>query len=274
MGTSRAEIRRSVARMLSDYHEATDVTGVGTATFVDPVNLARESGFFKGMQILFTNPLSPHVGTVATVTSSHGPTRTVSFEPPLATDTIVGETIEMYNFKGRGTTIAQYNASINDAISMARQQHALIPHVYTYPDAFSRTSPSITIPDDFVSFSGVETTERNGYLYAPVPASYHVDRLARTVRFTRGSDVDRLHGLTLTIRGYAMPALLNDDADETSIDLEWLYNEVKAQLLERMVASQNPVSTADRLYLQERQEAAGKRTLIIPRAVPNTVRLM
>jgi hypothetical protein len=151
MATTRAEIRREVARMLSDYQEATDATGGSTGSFVDPINLARESGFFKGMQILFTNPASPHAGTIATVTSSNGPARTIYFEPPLASATIPGETIEMVNFKGRGTTVSQYNAAINAALMKARQQHAIVPVATTLPDLFSRTNPRIAIPATFLS---------------------------------------------------------------------------------------------------------------------------
>jgi hypothetical protein len=40
-----------------------------------------------------------------------------------------------------------------------------------------------------------------------------------------------------------------------------------------MVASGMPVGTQDRLYLQERTEASGKRPIIVARAMPNTIRL-
>ena len=76
------------------------------------------------------------------------------------------------------------------------------------------------------------------------------------------------------MRGYAMPSLLDDDDDETNIDLEWLFNEVKAAILERMVASGAPTTMSDRLFLQERNESIGKRGLIVNRALPNTVRLL
>ena len=273
MATTRAEIRRNVARMLSDYHEATDATGGQTGVVVDHINLARENGYFKGMQILFTNPDSPHAGTIATVTSSQGDTRAIYFEPALASPTIPGETIEMVNFRGRGTTIDQYNAAINAALMIARQQHAIVPTTYAVPDLFDRSSPYIDIPATFVSFARPEVTERDGRRYVVQPGEYIVDRLARQVEVTRASTMQRLHGLAVTLRGYAMPDLLESDDDETNIDLEWLFNEVKAQLLERMVASGMPVTSADRLYLQERREAEGKRTLVPPRAVPNTIRL-
>lgn len=270
---TRAEIRRSVARMLSDLYMATDSTGGRTNAVVDTVAFARESGHFDGMQILFTNPSSPHYGTLATVTASDGPNRTVYFEPPLASASIAGETVELYNFRNRGTTVSQYNGAINDAISIARDQHALIPISYDVPDAFSRTSTVIDIPDTFAAFTGVRATRRDGRPYRVKPGSIYVDRMFRTVEVVAPAEIDYLHGLSLELVGYAKPELLNDDDDETTIDSEWLYNEVKAQVLERMVASGLPVSSQDRLYLQERNEAGGKRPIIVQRAAPGTVRL-
>jgi hypothetical protein len=259
--------------MLSDYHEATDAAGGTTNAFNDPRGLARENNYFKGMQVLFSNPVSPHYNTVATITQSDGPTRTIYFEPPLAVPTIPGEAVELYNFRGRGTLIGQYNGAINDAISQARQQHVLLPHTETVSGFFSRQFPEIVIPSIFVSFARVEATLRNGQTYRLKPSEYRVDRMSRTVEVWRSQSRDRLHGMALRLVGYVSPGLLNTDDDRTTMDLEWLYNEVKAQLLERMVASGMPVTGQDRLFLQERNEASGKRALIINRAMPNTIRL-
>jgi hypothetical protein len=76
-----------------------------------------------------------------------------------------------------------------------------------------------------------------------------------------------------TFVGYAQPSLLADEDDTTGIDPEWLFNEVKAQVLERHLASNMPIGAQDRLYLQERTEASGKRSMTMARALPNTIRL-
>lgn len=273
-GATRREIRRSVARMLSDLYEATATTIGATTSMTDSRTFARESSHFKGMQVLFTKPDSPHYGQIVTVTNSDGPTRTINFEPPLTSLVEPGDTVEMVNFRGRGTTISQYNGAINDAISAARQQHYILPYLHPVEESFSRVTPPIAIPAFFISFAGITTVERNGRTYHVQPGEYRVDRLAKTVEITRNSTIERLNGLNLTLRGYVMPSLLTSDDDRTSIDLEWLYNETKAAILERMVASGMPIQTADRLYLQEREQSVGKRTLIMHRAVPNTIRMM
>ena len=275
MAVTRRQIRRSVARMLSDYYEVTAVGGGPTQTtqVTDPTGLARESGFFNGMQLYFADEDSPNYGTIATVTNSDGPTRTIYFEPPIPTGVVDGETIELYNFRGRGTTVDQYNGAINDAISIARDNHALIPHVVELDDPYNQRIPQLTIPDSFASFAYIQFTDRRGYIHALRPQSVKVDRLTRTVsllpRYTSG-----YHGLVPTIVGYAQPELLASDDDETAIEVEWLYNEVKAQILERMLAAGMPVGSQDRLYLQERTEAGGKRPVILTRAASNTVRLL
>jgi hypothetical protein len=271
-GINRRSIRRTVARMLSDFYEARDSVGQQTGQITDTRGLARETGFFNGMQVLFSNPASPHYGTISTITRSDGPTRTIFFEPPLAVPSIAGETVELYNFKGRGTTVDQYNASINDAILIARELHDLTPVSVVGDTAWSSQTRSLAVPENLVSFTGVSFTGRDLRVNHIPAGAVRVDRMTRTVEL-RGSQVTRWNGYTPTFYGYVSPELLESDEDYTAVNSEWLFNEVKAQILERMVASGMPVGTQDRLYLQERTEASGKRPIIVARAMPNTIRL-
>lgn len=269
MAISRREIRQTVARMLSDFYEATATAGE-TNSLTDPVNLARETDFFKGMNVFF--PDAPHAGLVSTVTQSDGPTRTIFFEPPLATSVSVGERVELYNFKGRGTTAAQYNASINDAIRVARDMHALIPITATDSDVFDHTTGVLTIPDEFVSISGISFPLSDGRARMIPQNQVDVSRFTGTIT-VKARYAYPWTGKTATFYGYGLPDLLLDDDDETWIESEWLFDEVMAQILERMVASGMPVGSQDRLYLQERTEAGGKRPMIVTRAAPNTIRI-
>jgi hypothetical protein len=274
MGVPRLEVRQMAAGMLNDYWTGTAATGGEFGAITDPIQFARESSYFNGMQIHFTNPESPNYGRIATVTRSDGPTRTIYFEPPLPHPVVTGDTVDLYNFRSRGTTIDRYNAGINDAIRMARQQHALVPISYTFDTMFARHIPYLMVPRDFVSFYGLETATPDGYFYQVRPRDIRVDRMSRRIEITSRSAAERLHGRYLTVRGYAMPSLLMTDEERTSIDLEWLLNEVKAQVLERLILGGAPVGSQDRLFLQERTEANGKRAVIIAQALPNTVRFM
>jgi hypothetical protein len=272
-GANRRQIRRSVANMLHDHTFATDLVGGETSQFRDPDTLARPTNYFQGMQLLFANDASPNFGHVATVTVSDGPTRALAFEPPTPVATIPGETVEMYNFRGRGTSYDLYNAAINDALMQARQQHYPVPYSFTLTDPFSYTSPYFTIPAEFTYFYGIDTIGYGSRLYDVKAGDISVDRYNRVITVRGKWGLNKLNGYYPTIRGFAAPALLLDDDDVTNIDLEWLFSEVKAQVLERLVASNMPVGATDRLYLQERNEATGKRAMIIPRFPPGTIRL-
>jgi len=273
MGSTRAELRRTIANQLGDFYPVT-VTQVGTTNnMFDSYNLAGETNKFKGMQVLVLDADPQNVGKIATVTYSDEVSRSISFEPPLPAPMQVGDTAELYNFKSRGSTIQQYNQAINTAILQAREQHAVIPYTVTLTSAFLRTSPYIDIPGIFTHIVTVDALNARGGTVRLKPGDMMVDRFSRSIEVHRRG-VNSLHGLTLRLRGYVAPNLLNSDTDQTSLDAEWILNEVKAQLLERRMAAGEPVGQQDRLFLQERNEASAKRAVILTRVAPNTVRLV
>lgn len=271
-GISRRELRRSVAHQLYDLADATAWNGGQTGQFTDPINFARETNYFKGMQALFSSPESPNYGRLATVTRSDGPTRTIFFEPPLQNVTLPGEKIELYNFRGRGNTVEWYNHSINDAIRIAREQHAVLPWKETLVDAIGKHG-QILIPETFTQVSGVRFLTYDGSTYTVRPKDMEIDRFSRSIEL-KGQALYMGLGKYPTILGFARPSLLDHDDARTLIDPEWLFNEVKAQVLERNVASGMPIGSQDRLFLQERTESGGKRTMVVSRVPPNTVRLV
>jgi hypothetical protein len=257
--------------MLSDYQSAEASAAGETGQLTDPINLARETDYFKGMQVVFTDPDSDNYLHIATVTRSDGPLRTIYFEPPVPTSIPEGDTIDLYNFRGRGSTYNQYNRHINDAITIAREQHALIPHSVEGDTEYNYTTRRLTIPDALTSFAYITFEDYQGRTRNITPRNLRVDRLTREV--VLGYSTSGWNGYMPTFVGYAQPSLLADEDDTTGIDPEWLFNEVKAQVLERHLASNMPIGAQDRLYLQERTEAAGKRSMTMARALPNTIRL-
>lgn len=272
MSITRRDLRRSVAHMLDDYALATDAAGGFTNQFTDRTNLARERGYFQGMQLYFCNPSSPHFGHIATVNRSDWETRTIYFEPPLPSNSIAGEQVEMYNFRGMGSTKRQYDHSIADAVTIAREQHAVIPLVVAATDPLDRRNPSAVIPNDLTSFSYLRFDLPSGNFYNLPFRNVRVDRLTRTVTVT-GAAGYSMGGKAFSFVGYGQQPIPQDDDDLIHINTEWMMNEVKAQVLERLIAAGRPVGSQDRLYLQERNEAGGKRPLTVARAVPNTIRL-
>jgi hypothetical protein len=271
MGITRRELRRSVARMLNDYHRATASTEGETGQITDLVFLARETDYFMGMEVIFTDEESPSYLHRATVTRSDGPNRTIYFEPPVPTSIEVGDTVDLYNFRGRGSTHDQYNAHINDAIRIARESHALVPLVVVGDTTYDRNVRTLDIPAELISIAYITFTDYSGRVRRIPPSSMRVDRLTGQVTFS--SSAYTWHGYEPTFVGYGLQDLLDQDDDVCNIEPEWLFNEVKAQILERNVASGMPIGSQDRLFLQERTEAGGKRPMVITRALPNTVRI-
>ncbi len=273
MGSTRAELRRTIANQLGDYYPVL-TTQVGTTNnMFDNFNLAGETNKFKGMQVYVTGGTYANIGQITTVTLSDEVSRSISFEPPLPVDTQAGDTAELYNFKSRGSTIQQYNQAINTAIMQAREQHAVIPYTETVAGSFLRTSPYIAIPIIFTHITSVDALDARGATVRLKAGDMLVDRFSRSIEVHRRG-VNSLHGLSLRLRGYISPALLDSDTDRTSLDAEWILNEVKAHLLERRMAAGEPVGQQDRLFLQERNEASGKRAVILTRVAPNTIRLV
>ncbi len=271
-GTTRAELRRTIANQLGDYYPVVATQSGQTGNMFDNYNLAGETNKFKGMQVLVTGGTYANLGQITTVTLSDEASRSISFEPPLPIATQVGDTAELYNFKSRGSTIQQYNQAINTAILQAREQHAVIPYTYTATDSFIRTNPYIDIPDYFTHIVSVDALDARGATVRLKAGDTMVDRFSRSIEVHRRG-VNSLHGLSVRLRGYVAPNLLNNDTDRTNLDAEWILNEVKAQLLERRMAAGEPVGQQDRLFLQERNEASAKRAVILTRVAPNTIRL-
>ncbi len=273
MGSTRAELRRTIANQLGDFYPVIVTQAGTTGNMFDNFNLAGETNKFKGMQVLVTDADAQNVGRITTVTHSDEATRSISFEPPLPDPMQVGDTAELYNFKSRGSTVQQYNQAINTAILQAREQHAVIPYTVTLTNSFLRTSPYIAIPDIFTHIVTVDALNARGATVRLKAGDMMVDRFSRSIEVHRRG-VNQLHGLALRLRGYVAPNLLENDADWTGLDAEWILNEVKAQLLERRMAAGEPVGQQDRLFLQERNEASGKRAVILTRVAPNTIRLV
>lgn len=100
-----------------------------------------------------------------------------------------------------------------------------------------------------------------------------MDRFTRTVTIS-GNARRAFHGpQSVTVTGYVRPAPLHDDHHRTSIPLEWLIVEVKAELESHDVTTGMTQGMRDRLYNLDRGAADGRRISIIGTRAPNTIRL-
>lgn len=272
-GSTRAELRRAVAAELGDLVMATATRDATTDTLIDDVHLARETRHFNGMQLMCVEGDERNIGKVATVTASSGPERSVTFTPALPAMTVAGDVFELVNRRGMGWTFDQYNRAINVAIQRAGEQHAEIPYSEVVTQYGTWRSPEIVIPDAFTSFSAVVVADRFGQKRKVPQTDLRVDRYARTVTI-RGNARKWFHSPTsVTVQGYVRPAPLETDYARTSVPMEWLIVEVKAELESHDVTTGMTQGMRDRLYNLDRGGADGRRVAIIGTRAPNTVRL-
>lgn len=273
-GVTRGELRRMIADELGDLRTVV-ATDAGTVdSVVDTINLAKEAHHFDGMQILCTAGIPANVGLVSTVRSSNQITSSVTFSPALPEATYTGDMFELYNFRGTGWNVAEYNRAINNAIDrVGHIGHFLIPHEVTLPDTYNPASGEVVIPPEFAYFSGMYYKGRSRTAREQMKYTwYKVNKFSRTVSINRqfGS---RLHGSAITMFGYVRPQQMFSDTDETSIPAEWLVPHVKGMLTGQDVNTGVTQGARDRTFNFYSQGADGRRMSIIGTRAPNTVRL-
>lgn len=272
-GSSRAEIRRAVAAELGDLVLVTATADGTESSIIDTVNLARESRHFDGMQVLCTGGDGSNVGRVATVSASSGEYRSITVVPPFPAKVLAGDTFELVNRRGMGWTIDQYHRAINVAIQRAGEEHAVVPYSEEVVERIDWREPALVIPEAFAYFSGVTVTDGTGRTRKLPPKDVRVDRFARTVAIG-GASRRRFFGYTAArIEGYVRPAPLTEDTHRTTVQLEWLIVEVKAELESHDLSTGVSQGSRDRLYNLDRGGADARRIGIIGTRAPNTIRL-
>lgn len=270
--TTRGALRRLIALTVGDLLLATATQDGTTSQAISASAFAAEANHFAGREVRFTGGTAVNVGQTRTVRGSDPVSRSITLADPLPAPVAAGDTMELYNQRGLGWSVAMIDEAINSAIRLAGDMHATVPLVADAPTAFSRLDPTIPIPADFTHFEGLEYTDRRGARCALKPAQYRVDRFDRTVT-VRGDMVDALNGLTPRLRGHRRPPLLTVDGDATDIPTDWIVSQVAALLLGGDVAAGYTTQGRSQLYAADTRAADGKRPITITRYGPNCVRL-
>ena len=269
-GASRAELRRAIANRLGDF-QAVFATAQGQeGTVIDSVNLAQPLNAFNGMQIICTHSSWPqNIGHIANVTSGSPANRSINFEPPMPHVSMPGDAFEMYNYRGTGWRINDYNLAINSAITRAGDEHAPIPHFaeVDHDDEY------ISIPIEFSHLTGVDAIDRSGKRKRIPFSSYQVWPATRELTLSgrysyRGGSYRKLR-----ITGFRKPDKLLTDEARTHIPFDWLVFEAEATLLQHDVTMGVTQGDRDRVLAMTRQGADGRRSMVIRSFPPNTVKI-
>lgn len=269
-GASRAELRRAIAASLGDLTQVTATENKEQGTIVDNVNLAQPLNAFNGMQIICTYSAWPqNIGHIATVMSNNPADRNINIEPPLPQISMQGDTFELYNYRGNGWRVDQYNGAINQAITRAGDEHSPLPYDVT----IAHDGEYLTIPPEFSHFSGVYATDRSGNRKKVPPANVHVERSTRELSLSGRYSYKGGQYRTLRIVGSRRPdQLLTDDA-RTHIPFDWIVFEASAILLGNDVSMGITQGERDRMLAMQRQGADGRRSMVIRSFPPGTIKL-
>lgn len=262
--TTRATLRRWIGRLTGDVIVAT-ATASGAAngtTVVDTVNLVIENGSLVNRRLLCTaSNASGNIGFLTRVTANTKSTGTVTVSPVFPAQTTAGDVVEIWN--DYGPTPDEVNDAINRAIAAAAD--STVAPALSSVSTFAMDSPSLAIPSNWTFWAGVEWKDEDG-LWRPVPsADLRLDPVARTVEIRNRAKwlADKKQ---VRMRGYTPPGPLNQDADATTVDAEWVVHQAAAWTL--MSTADKRLSPGEVLakaqYLEGRADSVRPKTRVRP----------
>ena len=227
---TRAQIRRTVGTMLGDVTALSANANGTTTTFIDTVNLSGNIENPYNRDIIFRNSTAvDNDARIRRITHSDLLAGWVAFEA-LSYATYVDDQAEMYNFRGKGWRVVEYNEAINQAI---REANVLGPA----PDTATLLASDIDGNVATISTTGLTSVYSVQYLQGE--SWIEVSSANRQtgyewwtdggVRLVLNGYTNVLNGLDdneLKIYGHAPRSEFDDDADSISINMEWMTNKV------------------------------------------------
>ena len=229
MSITRRALRTKVATRLGDITQL-EATADGTTTsFIDTIRLSGQIEGPGNRDIIFTT--APNVGVSRRITSYNLSSGTLNFAaitgPPIAESTA-----EIYNFRGRGWRLEEYNNAIMQAQQGAFPLFKLKVWT-TMADTFDAMSGTIDFSGELPPFgvfnyiSGVLWVDQAG-IWQPIPNAmtsrgqgWSYDGSTGLIDI-RGGTVP--NGSTMQIVGYGQEYPLDGDSVETAINEEWIIN--------------------------------------------------
>jgi hypothetical protein len=268
-GTPLHEIRRMCARKNGDYRKLTARTTGSEGVIFDHMGLVENTDHFRGAELIFTS--EPHLWEVRRSIGNSTNTFSLSFVPPLASPTITGETVDVFNFSRNGHSIQDYDDAINDAIRFGFPENR-IEVKQVLDDEF--TGDPFVVPDVFTHLYGVSFTDDSGYEYDLMNSRYpdsssgwYYDAVSRTIKVGWGDNWG-FRGGAITLYGYGREATMVHNTDVTYTDPEWIVEHVASILsMGQMDQSTFPIGQA---WMNRADSLRAKMAKV---GKPNTIRL-
>lgn len=220
-------LRRMIADRFGDLTQLTTTDhGINDgSTLVDALNVNAGSEHYNGRQILITS--GDYSGHKARVTSTNDSTGSLTFTPLASGRIETGITVDVFNRRGIGFTIAEYDRALNNAIHDAFPL-GVIDAIQTLSTGVTTTADitTITVPVGFYDIYAVEweddvdvwrevpkATRTNGFGWKARP-----DGILEIVGLPQDDTEDN----TLRLRGYKRQDALTSESDECLLPKEWI----------------------------------------------------
>lgn len=224
ISTTRAELRQRIGRELGDLTSVTATANGSTTRFTDTIRLRTATNTLVDREVIFTS--GTNAGTIRRITSDNLTSGGGYFDfAAVSAATATNDTAEIYNFRGRGWSIAEIHDAINAGLDQSYPLHkervAFSLGAFDQDTGYLSITPATADYIYQVTYTDVNSmaqevprakgTFKNGW-------STHANQL-----HIRGRDLLRLlNGKTLTAYGYTTPSALSADSDTTSIAPEWI----------------------------------------------------
>lgn len=230
MGASRKDLRRAAGTSTGEVLVLTATDVGSTSAFIDvPHLIDREDNAPSLVNRIgyFSAGTAENLGREVRITGFNKQTKALTFEPGVALPTQPGDQMELWSNWQRFGGIEAVHLLINEAIRAVETFTG--PQVYATAQAFTWSSPEITIPSTWCEFGGADRRDRYGLWKTIPPAQLQVRKGLRTVEVRgRGRDLARSNSIRLW--GYEPAPFLNADDAETDVDAEWLIKTVSSAL--------------------------------------------
>lgn len=272
--TTRKLIRREIGRELRDC-DIVVATGGTDTIFIDPDKLNSPSNAYKGRTIYFTGGSVDNIGLVRAVTASSPSTRSVEWTTALPATVTADDEAELWGRHGQGFTPWEVNDVIRN-VHLDGCYNFFVPVSANVSAAFDAESKTITIPATFTKGiyrlqylpdSDYTTWDDVDPATDPGGSGWWVERGLRTISIGGSHWLDALDGTTLRLHGYGVEAELDDDADTTGLNKEWIVTESMRRLVSSSMHGQVRSGESDRSTYQDlvrRSEIARQRAIMRP----------
>lgn len=270
-GVTRQEIRQ-IAGMGTGDLVLCKATADGTdVQFTDANKLLRPREEYIGRRIYFVS--GRNGGSIRRIVAATSGTATVQWSPALSAPTKKDDIAELWSRHELGWEPDDVNRFIRQA-HLEATSHFQLAATADISD-FSADQPIVAIPSSFVAVTGLEWQDDHSPEWITVDRArtrngpgYTVDKANRTIMVNGGVRYE-LPSSHIRIRGYIKERPLDSDGDLTNLNVEWIVARVKELMYNQLTMRTDNINVAMNMAAQFRQEAAMKRTMVVPRRAAN-----